>query len=221
MKNNHGANITRYWPPAHCVRSKRDKWEKEYLFIQMQTFTDLLLKILRTLSCYFHQVQRRWKNINTQVWVEDNKVQFEHYRKPSANPLLMLEMSAMPANVKRSVLTQEVVTIMKNISPALPWSVTVKHLNHFSQRMQASGYDERYRFQIIKSGVAGYEKEESGGRPFNTPRSWEEDLRQKKKHIQKKSWFSKGGFHVPRKSFLEILFQIRLQNFLREYRCSI
>ena len=110
---------------------------------------------------------------------------------------------------------------MKNISPALPWSVTVKHLNHFSQRMQASGYDERYRFQIIKSGVAGYEKEESGGRPFNTPRSWEEDLRQKKKHIQKKSWFSKGGFHVPRKSFLEILFQIRLQNFLREYRCSI
>ena len=141
LKNNHCANITRYWPPAHCVRSKRDKWEKEYLFIQMQTFTDLLLKILRTLSCYFHQVQRRWKNINTQVWVEDNKVQFEHYRKPSANPLLMLEMSAMPANMKRSVLTQEVVTIMKNISPALPWSVTVKHLNKFSERMKASGYD--------------------------------------------------------------------------------
>merc|ERR1712015_374892 len=76
--------------------------------------------------------------LNTEVWVEDNKVQFEHYRKPSANPLLMLEMSAMPANVKRSVLTQEAVTIMKNISPALPWSVTVKHLNHFSQRMKAS-----------------------------------------------------------------------------------
>ena len=53
--------------------------------------------------------------LNTEVWVEDNKVQFEHYRKPSANPLLMLEMSAMPANVKRSVLTQEVVTIMKNM----------------------------------------------------------------------------------------------------------
>ena len=78
---------------------------------------------------------------------------------------------------------------MKNISPALPWSVTVKHLNKFSERMKASGYDERYRFQIIQSGVAGYEKmkqvEERGGRPINTPRSWEEDLRQKKKHIQK------------------------------------
>ena len=57
--------------------------------------------------------------LNTEVWVGDNKVQYEHYRKPSSNPLLMLEMSAMPANVKRSVLTQEVVTTMKNISPAL------------------------------------------------------------------------------------------------------
>ena len=139
--------------------------------------------------------------LNTEVWVEDNKVRYEHYRKPSSNPLLMLEMSAMPANVKRSVLTQEVVTTMKNISPALPWSVSVKHLNRFSERMKASGYDERYRFQIIKSGVEGYEKmkqvEESGGRPINTPRSWEEDLRQKKKHIQKKGWFRKGGYDVP------------------------
>ena len=67
--------------------------------------------------------------------------------------------------------------------------------------MKASGYDERYRLQIIQSGVAGYEKmkqvEESGGRPINTPRSWEEDLRQKKKHIQRKGWFRKGGFDVP------------------------
>ena len=39
--------------------------------------------------------------------------------------------------------------------------------------------------------------EESGGKPINTPRSWEEDVKQKKKHIQKKGWFRRGGFDVP------------------------
>ena len=44
--------------------------------------------------------------LDTQVLVEGGKVLYEHYRKPVANPLLMLEMSAMPAGMKRTVLTQ-------------------------------------------------------------------------------------------------------------------
>ena len=43
--------------------------------------------------------------LDTQVWVEGERVLYEHYRKPVANPLLMLEMSAMPAKMKRTVLT--------------------------------------------------------------------------------------------------------------------
>ena len=45
--------------------------------------------------------------LNTQVWVEENKLLHENYRKPMANPLTMLAMSAMPAKMKRTVLTQE------------------------------------------------------------------------------------------------------------------
>ena len=48
-------------------------------------------------------------------WVEDNKVLYKNYRKPVANELLMLEMSAMPAGMKRTVLTQEVIRIRRNI----------------------------------------------------------------------------------------------------------
>ena len=59
--------------------------------------------------------------LNLQVWVEDNKVLYENYRKPVANELLMLEMSAMPAGMKRTVLTQEVIRIRRNIHPGLPW----------------------------------------------------------------------------------------------------
>ena len=96
--------------------------------------------------------------LNTQVWVEDKKVMYENYRKPVANELLMLEMSAMPAGMKRTVLTQEVVRIRRNIHPELPWETTVKHLDNLSQRLRMSGYDETYRYQVIKSGVEGFDK---------------------------------------------------------------
>ena len=126
---------------------------------------------------------------------------YEHYRKPMANMLLMLEKSAIPAKMKRNVLTQEVVTIRRNIHPDLPWETTAKHLNNFNQRMRLSGYDENYRYQIIKSGVEGFdkmlEKEANEGVPINKPRTYEDDQRQKKKYSKKKNWFRKGGFDVP------------------------
>ena len=144
---------------------------------------------------------RKMPALNTQVWVEENKVLYEHYRKPMANMLLMLEKSAMPAKMKRNVLTQEVVTIRRNIHPDLPWETTAKHLNNFNQRMRLSGYDENYRYQIIKSGVEGFdkmlEKEANEGVPINKPRTYEDDQRQKKKYSKKKNWFRKGGFDVP------------------------
>ena len=139
--------------------------------------------------------------LDLQVWVDGNKLLWEHYRKPMANPLVMMEISAMPAQMKRTALTQEVVRIQRNTRRGLPWETTVRHLNHFSERLKLSGYSQDYRFQIIQAGVKGYEKmvevEDAGGRPVNKPRTWEEDLRQKKKELQKSSWYRKGGFHVP------------------------
>ena len=64
------------------------------------------------------------------------------------------------------------------------FSTTVKHLNNFNERMRMSGYKENYRFQIIKSGVEGFDKmlerEANEGVPINKPRTYEEDQRQKK-----------------------------------------
>ena len=54
--------------------------------------------------------------LNTKVWVEEDLSLYENYRKPVANPFAMLEMSAMPGNMKRTVLTQEVVRIRRNMS---------------------------------------------------------------------------------------------------------
>ena len=83
----------------------------------------------------------------------------------------MMELSAMPAEMKRTALTQEVIRIRKNCHPGLPWATTVKHLNNFSDRMRMSGYSESYRFQILKAGVEGFDQmlvvENTVGRPVN------------------------------------------------------
>ena len=74
--------------------------------------------------------------LDLQVLVDNNKLWFEHYRKPMANPLLMMNISAMPDIMKRMALTQEVVRIRRNTHPDLPWSYTVRHLDNFSDRMR-------------------------------------------------------------------------------------
>ena len=108
--------------------------------------------------------------LDTEVWVEGNVVQYNDYRKPCSNPLVMLEMSAMPAAMKRTALTQLVVKIRRNTRPELPWTITEDLLSNFSARMKASGYDEHYRYQVIKSGMEGFDKmleeERRGGRPI-------------------------------------------------------
>ena len=152
-------------------------------------------------DCPSKNDDRKMPLLNTKVWVEEGVLLYENYRKPVANPLVMLEMSAMPANMKRTVLTQEVVRIRRNMSKQLPWDATVTHINDFSERLKLSGYDENYRFQVIKSGVEGFDKmleeEINGGRPINRPRTWEEDRRQKKKELQKRNWYRKVGYDVP------------------------
>ena len=37
----------------------------------------------------------------------------------------------------------------------------------------------------------------NGGRPLNRARSWNEDIRQKKKELQRTNWYRKGGYDVP------------------------
>ena len=144
-------------------------------------------------DCPSNYTSGKMPALDTLLWVEGGRVLYEHYHKPMANPLVMMECSAMPIKVKRTTLTQEVVRIQRNTSTKLPTETLVKHLDEFSARMKASGYQERFRFEVIKAGVEGFEKmaktELEGGRPINRPRTWEADKRQVQKHKKRKNWF--------------------------------
>ena len=96
--------------------------------------------------------------LDIQLWVEDGKVRHQHFRKVMANNLVMMECSAQPTKTKRTTLTQEGIRILKNTSLDLPWEVAATHLSDLSGRMKASGYNEKFRLQVIQSAVDGFNK---------------------------------------------------------------
>ena len=58
-------------------------------------------------NCLLMHEEGKMPLLDPQVWVEGKTVQYEHFRKPMANPLMMLEILAMSENMKRTVLTQD------------------------------------------------------------------------------------------------------------------
>ena len=118
---------------------------------------------------------------------------YEFYRKPMANRQVMLYRSAMPEQVKRTTLSQEVIRILRNCHPKLPWEEKVAHLNAFTERLRDSGYPERMRAQIVWSGLNGYnrmkEVENNGGRPVNRLKGYEKSKRRKEKYKKTETWY--------------------------------
>ena len=93
--------------------------------------------------------------LDLQVKVEQvegaSKLFYYYYRKPMANWQVMHANSAMPASVKRTSLTQYGLRILRNTKLEVPWSEKAEMLSEFSARLRDSGYNQRYRQEVIQS----------------------------------------------------------------------
>ena len=65
----------------------------------------------------------------------------------------------MSSRMKRICLVQEVVRILRNTSRGYEDRIVKDLLSEFSVILQESGYGERYRLEIIESGIKTYEKQ--------------------------------------------------------------
>ena len=87
---------------------------------------------------------------------------------------------------------------MRNTKLEVPWSEKAEMLSDFSARLRFSGYSERYRQQVIRSVLSGWDKmvkeQEEGRRPINRAREWQADQRKMDKTKKKNSWYKAGGF---------------------------
>ena len=103
-------------------------------------------------------------------------IMHEYYYKEVATKAVINSRAAVPEKMKRTVLTQEIVRILRNCSQLLPWDDVCKHVEEFSMRIQYSGYNETYRAQVVKSALNAYDlildKDQRGEEPLYRPREW-------------------------------------------------
>ena len=131
--------------------------------------------------------------LDLQVSVVNNKVEYQHYRKPCASFLTTLAKSAMPYKAKKVSLVQEVVRIHRNTSRRLPEDVRNTSLSEFSFRLKESGYNCKERLSIIQRGTEAYHKQvkrdEEGTCPLYRPKDYQSEERATKKRLAKVAWY--------------------------------
>ena len=132
------------------------------------------------------------------------QVLFEFFSKPMTAKKVMLAASAQPWGQKRTTLTQELIRRLLNCSKALNCTTKRKHIDNFMQLLKNSGYSQKFRVEILKSGLKGYNKilkaEKDGVRPMYRPKGWKESARWLEKRRKKNNWlgtFWKSCIFVP------------------------
>ena len=135
--------------------------------------------------------------LDLKVWVENNKVKHEFYQKSVSSKSMIHQRAAMPLDKKRTIITQEILRVMTRCSPELEWEKVVPHLDYTMKRLQYSGYNKRFRCEVLKSAINAYktirDKDKSGTQPLYRTRSWKKEEREKEKKKKKTGWFRKGG----------------------------
>ena len=141
--------------------------------------------------------------LDLKVWIEDvetengkeRKILHQHYMKPMANKFVIRSDAAMAMKNKRTILTQMCLRVLLNNSEYLKEEEKKRTVEFFMKRLQASGYSEEFRYEILKSAVSADEKISNDptrpkyrSKEMNTPKARNE--RSKKK----RNWFKKGGY---------------------------
>ena len=101
---------------------------------------------------------------------EMNRIDFEFYEKPTRNPIVILASSALSYSKKRTILTQECLRRLRNTKVELGPEVQNKYLNLFMLKVKNSGYTEKFRTEVLDSGMKAFktmlEDDKNGVKPL-------------------------------------------------------
>ena len=96
--------------------------------------------------------------LDLKMWIQDTpegpQVMHTFYKKVVSSPFTILKRSAMGAGTKRNTMFQEGWRRINNISPNLPWSESIIHLNSFSNMLRVSGYSPEFRHHTIRGVIS-------------------------------------------------------------------
>lgn len=99
-------------------------------------------------------------------------------------------------STKINILTADLLRIMRNISRMCSDNERVKHIQHFIQRMQYSGYTHAERVMVYQKAKKRYEtiieKDKAGTTPLYRSKSWNRAEREKTKRDKRRTWYVNG-----------------------------
>ena len=156
-----------------------------------------------TIECPSNFTDKKMPMLDIKVWIEYDetgkpKIMYEYYYKMITSKALIHAKSAMDWKIKRTVITQQIITILKNCSKDLPWERKCHHINDMVKRLQFSGYDKKFRYEVVNSALNAYRIMEENDHNRTKPmyRTKEEILKERNEtRTQKKeNWFKKGGY---------------------------
>ena len=117
---------------------------------------------------------------------------FEYYKKPMTSKVVIHRESAMPWNVKRSILVSEVFRRLYNCDTLVNWEDRTKVVNELVTKMSRSGYKSTDIKCFVKGGVNRYEKllarAREGDRPLYRDNSFQKIERWRKKVTNRSTW---------------------------------
>ena len=192
--------VTKALPPGTRVVNDQLVIDEDQIENDMNVPADLrTAKIFQTISnsiCDFLQVSIDCPSnhesgfqpvLDIQVKVINNKITHKFYKKPISTKKVILASSALPTNVKRASLTEGALRRLRYTDRSLPWEEVAGILSEYSNELRLSGYDHKFRAEIMNAALVGWRRQcaraDSGGTPLFRSRYFERKERRKKKLV--------------------------------------
>ena len=106
----------------------------------IQTVANSIHHLIRhTIDFPSNNEDRKVPMLDVKLWKEtqegQTRILYEHYEKEMTTKSVIHRRSALPKQVKRTVLTQELLRILLYCSEHTPWETTCKHINNFMKKL--------------------------------------------------------------------------------------
>ena len=132
--------------------------------------------------------------------VTRNQILHSHYMKTIASRSLINKNSAISQDAKINILVADLVRIMRNVSQQCENKERAKHVQHFVNRMQFSGYTQEDRFKVYRKAKRKFDKiverDITGECPMYRGKFWDRERREMEKMEKRNKWYERGGYET-------------------------
>ena len=168
---------------------------------------DPMIKLTVETPCNFKDGKLTVLDLKVNVnETENNRIDFEFFEKSTKNPRVILATSALSFSKKRTILTQECLRRLRNTKIELGPEVQNKHLNQFMLKLKNSGYNHKFRLEILDSALKAFQKmvenDKTGLKPLYRHRNWNSEDRKRSKLNKKFNWWNNEKSEIQYSSVL-------------------